>query len=531
VSDSTTLIIDCTSTDGYPIATVSLGFGVVDHAVYVSADKGNDSYPGTAGRPKRTIQAGLDVAEALYSQAEVKVAEGQYIIATSDPDIVLTQGIKLAGGYAKDDWMVRDASVYASSIVSTRDSNVGALVTAMNCSSVAIDGLTMSSTDNGSDLTIIKFDTVNDFTISNCTISGIATRVEFTSRAIDLQKSEGTLTDDVLSTATHQSYNTTLIAAESGSDITLKGITLKAENIMGGQDIFGLDLSNSKATVTSLTATFSGSLANFRGICLDGGSTLTLTGSAISFLSTDAASFSNGIHSANSKVLVVRSTISFSTSRKTLATGIFCNGGSLSLDSVKIRIDTGAGTDEALALFSLNALSLSNSIFSSAYPMKLCYIDGCPSARIYNCLFECDKCPTTMMLVVSGSAGASVENNIFLGQAFRTVALSFDSAANLPSALCNNDFWVAYRFLATDDGLAAADISTLESVLATHGVASRGGNVAVAPSLSSDGNYSPTSSTPISVSQGGADVSSIFTSDMTGAMRTTPWSIGPYERD
>ncbi len=55
------------------------------------------------------------------------------------------------------------------------------------------------------------------------------------------------------------------------------------------------------------------------------------------------------------------------------------------------------------------------------------------------------------------------------------------------------------------------------------------GNVSANANL--DSGFNLTASTPVSVSSGSGDLSSLFTTDFNGSARTVPWSIGAFERD
>ncbi len=55
------------------------------------------------------------------------------------------------------------------------------------------------------------------------------------------------------------------------------------------------------------------------------------------------------------------------------------------------------------------------------------------------------------------------------------------------------------------------------------------GNVSADANL--DSGFNLTSGTPVSVSSGDGDFSSLFTTDFNGSTRTVPWSIGAFERD
>ena len=87
--------------------------------VYVRDSDGNDSNPGTQAEPKKTIQAGIDLAEFLYTTAEVHVAEGTYSKNYNKdgiPVVLLKDGISIYGGYSDADWNISDPLIYITII-------------------------------------------------------------------------------------------------------------------------------------------------------------------------------------------------------------------------------------------------------------------------------------------------------------------------------------------------------------------------------------------------------------------------------
>jgi hypothetical protein len=75
----------------------------LEKAVYVSTG-GDDESPGTRESPKRSIQAGIDLAGALTGELgalEVRVAAGTYVVG--DP-VQLREKVSLRGGYDEAGW-------------------------------------------------------------------------------------------------------------------------------------------------------------------------------------------------------------------------------------------------------------------------------------------------------------------------------------------------------------------------------------------------------------------------------------------
>jgi hypothetical protein len=116
-----TLTLGCTDTDGWQVPTIELSYGVLDGAVYVDATSGDDENPGTADAPKASIQAAIECAASLYQRAQVRIAEGRYVIPVPGAPIVLANGISLYGGY-KRDWTERDPELYVTKVVASDSS-------------------------------------------------------------------------------------------------------------------------------------------------------------------------------------------------------------------------------------------------------------------------------------------------------------------------------------------------------------------------------------------------------------------------
>jgi hypothetical protein len=76
--------------------------------VYVDGSCGDDGNPGNADQPKRSIEAAIELAEALGGPRSVNVAEGVYLLY--EP-LRIVQGISVRGGYASGSWQ-RDIAAH-----------------------------------------------------------------------------------------------------------------------------------------------------------------------------------------------------------------------------------------------------------------------------------------------------------------------------------------------------------------------------------------------------------------------------------
>ncbi|MBN2323597.1 MAG: hypothetical protein JXQ30_07680 [Spirochaetes bacterium] len=89
--------------------------------VFVCGTRGDDSNPGTAEEPMKTIQAAIDYADTQYIAAAVIVAEGTYskdFNADGSPVVMLKEGISLYGGYSSD-FSERDTAVHETILEDT----------------------------------------------------------------------------------------------------------------------------------------------------------------------------------------------------------------------------------------------------------------------------------------------------------------------------------------------------------------------------------------------------------------------------
>ncbi len=95
-------------------ATVNLSYDVLDGAVYVRmpGDGGDETHPGTRSEPKATIAGAILQADAIFTNAEVRIAQGDYT-----ETLTLPGGIELAGGYDPSDWELQPLRSRATQVI------------------------------------------------------------------------------------------------------------------------------------------------------------------------------------------------------------------------------------------------------------------------------------------------------------------------------------------------------------------------------------------------------------------------------
>ncbi len=144
-----------------------------DGIVYVSDSNGDDAYDGSIENPKKTIQAGITLADSLYAAAEVHVAEGTYLLAGNP--IILKEGISLYGGYSSD-WSARHPSLYTTTVTDDRSTggcsghpNYAVYADGNTTSSTRLDGFTINAAGGKCSTGILS---LGSPTISNNVING-----------------------------------------------------------------------------------------------------------------------------------------------------------------------------------------------------------------------------------------------------------------------------------------------------------------------------------------------------------------------
>ena len=146
-----TLTIDVRDIAGNPLSTLSLSYDIFTGGiVYVRDSNGSDTNLGTATLPKKTIQAAIDLADSLYTTAEVHVAEGTYNVSyQAGTHVVIKEGISLYGGYSSTNWNTRDPNIYTTTIQDTSTSGgipnyPNRAIQAVGTSATIIDGFTIN---------------------------------------------------------------------------------------------------------------------------------------------------------------------------------------------------------------------------------------------------------------------------------------------------------------------------------------------------------------------------------------------------
>lgn len=105
-----------------------------------------------------------------------------------------------------------------------------------------------------------------------------------------------------------------------------------------------------------------------------------------------------------------------------------------------------------------------------------------------------------------------------------------DSASIKSASIRNNAFHCTDVYV--HGGKTYNELLPLQTLLNGAGTLASG-NVKVAPHFVGGGDYhlKPGGETPCALVEGGLDQSRLFTTEVDGAPRTAPWTIGAYELD
>ena len=506
-----TLTVDADDLVGNPLTTLNLNFAVLNGVVYVKTT-GNDTNPGTSDLPKLTIQAAVDLADLLYTTAEVHVAEGTYNVTyQSGTHVVMKEGVSIYGGYSSSDWNNRNVTANITVIQDTSSSGGAAtgpnraigVESAVTVATV-IDGFTING--GGGTYSSAIFNNDGSPIIQNNTING----------GSGSSHSRGIYIDNPSSSPTIQ--NNTI---DGGSGSSSYGIfndfyahsTIQNNMINGGSGSFSHGI---------IIFTDSGfSMPTIQNNTIDGGS----------------GSFSYGISSSGSGSPPIQNNTIDGGSGSSRSYGIFVQN-SATIQNNTINAGSG-GTNS----YGVNANGSSSSPI-----IRNNTIDGGGGSNSSNGIAsETGSSPTIQNNTIYGGSGGNdrgihisssspaIENNIIFssGGSFSYCIYELNTSSD-PTSVRNNDLFdcstALYRD--ADGGGNLTTISAMETDLTNESI-TNGGNVNVDPAFvdKAGGDWHLTASSPTSVTEGGLNLSGSFTTDKDGITRTVSWSMGAYEKD
>jgi hypothetical protein len=505
---SLNIIIDCKSEHGIPAERLNGSGWTIFRGVCVRAIDGQDSNPGTAREPRRSIASAISKAVNLgYGSSlpcEIRIAKDAGTATnqkyTTDwygnsGRIIMVEGISLLGGYLGtdgyiDDWSLRNAVTYVSTVIdlSSSDGSGPNFNRAIDCGSgltnaTVIDGLTIMAAGSTNCSTPI-FCNGSSPTISNCILWG-----------------GGGQTNN---TAANWSYGLVIKAASQAANPIVYHNTINAYGGTNVDSVYGIYLeqgsSNSFAPVID-------------GNTIRGGRTDSFAGTLV-----------YGIYALGASAAAIIKNNSIEAGMGTSTSGIAFDGVPSGCKAWNNVITSLLGTSAmyGISAYSSAATILNNTVIcgSSAVPPTHCIHIEDWGGSLHN--------PT-------------VENNILmLTNKDIDCGCMWEMDTNSdPAVVRNNAFWcgdssTSNDFILYHDSDGSGDsmtITAMESDLTGESIGN-GSNVRANPALLSSSGYRFGGTSPTSITQGGTSLSGSFTTDKDGQPRPgsdSYWSIGAYE--
>ncbi|MDH5717840.1 MAG: hypothetical protein OEZ22_09400 [Spirochaetia bacterium] len=475
---------------------LNLTFAVLNGIVYVKTT-GSDANSGTSDSPKATIQEAINTANANFI-LEVHAAQGTY---NSLETIVLPANTALRGGYSSADWAVQDSTLYPTNIEDGR-TNGGAtsnspVATIDMGSNSTLDSLIVIGQLGGTGWTTGILISDNTANLVNNEVSGADFCVLLlnNSSSVDTHTLSCTYGVGVLVTDSANSHNPSItnnvINASTGVYSSVNtGASSEVVTTVEGNDIFATQrgvyaYSNGTGGPTKSKVTMGYNYIN-----------VTFSGNSITGVKT-----SSSIVKAYNNIIVVQGNTAY---------GFDLSGNSA---SASYGGDATGNTHDVILSNTLN-------------------VTGTVGGQ------------TTGIMISTGHP--LIEHNIIMAQdtgnpLFATGIQEVGSNAD-PNTVRWNDIYstVIYRDLDLgctsnfdgDMNSNTCNLADMHSLFDWSTTAQ--GNVATNPVL--DASYTPQSTSPCIVTNGGTSTQAIvnsypFADDINAVLRTLNWSIGAIEYD
>ncbi|MDY6934299.1 MAG: Ig-like domain-containing protein [Spirochaetota bacterium] len=489
VGEGRTLTIVCRDLVGNQLSTLSLSYQVLDveGIIYVSDANGDDGYPGSIAQPKKTIQAGIDEADALYSIAAVMVAKGTYskdYYNDGAPVVTLIEGVSIYGGYSND-FTERDTDLHKTILEDT--SAAGGI---SNIPNRAVYG----------DGSISNATVVDGFTINGG--GGNHSSAVFNNNGASPTITNNRINGGVIN-------NTSAIINNNGASPIITNNIIDGGS---GNYSFGIRNFNSSSPVIYYNALITGGIGNTSHGINNTSSSPEILNNTIEG-GDGVGGYSYGIYNQSSSSPTIRNNM--------------IDGGNGSVLAFGIRNLSSSPTIQNNTIYggnSTNSFGIENSSLSSP-DIQNNTIDGGDGGTSIGINIES---------LASDHPSPRIENNIIFtsGGSNRRGINEQDADAD-PATLRNNDIFDCPTALYYDEHTTAVNDldSTIVSTDEGSGTLGSWSNVSVDPEFAdrAGGDLHLTASSPVSVTAGGLDLSGEFVTDKDGNNRTAPWSIGAYE--
>jgi hypothetical protein len=468
--------------------------------IYVSKN-GLDSNPGTIDAPKLTINGAI--AAITGSIKKIYVSAGVY-----NENVTLSNGISLYGGFSATNW---------------NDRNV-------------------TDRENATYRTFIQSSAASHFAVA---FSGTST-VEWILEGFAIE--------------TNHAANSYGINAYLDGTATIRYNTIYGGS--GSNESIGIYIhgSTSRMIVTNNIINGGGStVSTSHGIYIETAADQSITDNTINGGTGDNAS--RGIvvtHPLTSASVIARNSIDGGSSAGGQSYGIILSNNNVTASSLNVSIYGNyihvANTYWAYGIYgygNMAGMSVQPGIFNNvieagatgsggrAYGIYFESAAGTP--LVYNNTIAVSSVHDqtygiwTQALSAERATTADVQNNIFIGESPVPHDFALVELANgLYSNIKNNDIYNCSTVISSE-GTPKGTVAELNALRPT----TTSGNIDADPVLSASPDRNLTASSPPSVTQGGLDFSavSLFPEssgnkiDKAGTVRTSPWSIGAYERN
>ncbi len=445
---------------------------------------GNDTNDGSIETPVQTIAEGMN--KAVGSITQVYVSAGDYA-----ESVTVKDGVSLYGGFFATDWSDR-------SFETSTDRDAAAYKTFIQGNPTITYGVTFAGTSTLEGFTIASQRTTNSHGVSVSNDGTATIRYNTIFGGSGSNESNGIIVSGgaALMIVEHNTINGGASTVSSSSGIYIE---TAADQIITDNTINGGSGANASRGIIITYPLQSTSIIARNSI--DGGSNATNSyGISIQHYA-DATSLGVSIQ------------------------GNYINAGD-GYNAFGIRCYGSADGRAIEPVISNNVIEVVDSTW--AYGIYFQDVDGTP--LVYNNTIVVKAVTEQAYGIYSrGNASqpttADVRNNIFIGEGTKDFALIELDANALSSDIMNNDIFGCETIISSN-GTPYGTIAGLNSLRA--GIS---GNIDDDPVLSASPDRNLTASSPTAVTQGGLDLSSVFTIDKAGTVRTAPWSIGAYERD
>ena len=463
-----TLTIDAKDRAGNPLLTLSLTYNVLSTVVYVSTS-GDDKNPGTADLPKLSIKAAIELAASLDTTVEVHVAAGTYDVSyQSGNHVMIMEGISIFGGYSPLDWNDRNPNSYQTIIKD--QSELGGTSSEPNRAIEARSNVTNKTIIDGFSV----FGGGGDYSSAIFTLgSSITIQNNIIKGGMGEKGSIGI--GNILSKPNIRDNE---IDGGSGEEVSYGILNAASSPNIQSNIING---GTSKSLSIGISNLFS-SQPKIQNNTIDGGS---------------KGNDSMGISNVSSSPSIQNNVISGGTSK--ISFGIFdTSSSSTILQNNTINGGSGSDSSNGISIKSSSPRIENNIIFTQDSYLRICIgeldSDSDPKSLMNNNLFDCP------LALYSDNDGSGILTDVANVNDFNNTTQDNINKPSTGNVSIDPDF-------ADIDGLDD-DINTME-----------------------DNDWHLTASSSTSITQGGLNLSSSFTSDKDGITRTVPWSLGAYEKD